>query len=103
MTVLQKVKMALRITTDDFNDEITDLINASLLDLKCAGITADSLITTNTQGDQQYNDLMLRAVLTYCKMNFGDLARLEDYDRLKASYDEQKAQMSMRTGFTVWQ
>jgi hypothetical protein len=25
-----------------------------------------------------------------------------DYDRLKASYDEQKAQLQMSTGYTDW-
>jgi hypothetical protein len=32
-------------------------------------------------------------------MNFGEP---EDYDRLKASYDEQKAQLSTATGYTHW-
>jgi hypothetical protein len=35
-------------------------------------------------------------------MNFGELDKMEFYDRLKASYDEQKAQLSMATGYTVW-
>lgn len=91
-TILAKVKLALRVSVDDFDTEITDLINACLADLGFAGITEDD--TTNPN--------ILRAVITYCKMNFGDLARLEDYDRLKSSYDEQKAQMSMATGYTDW-
>jgi hypothetical protein len=47
------------------------------------------------------NPLVKRAVLTYCKMNFGEV---EDgfYDRLKASYDEQKSQMLMSSTFTDW-
>ena len=43
--------------------------------------------------------LVLRAVVTYCRLNFG---QPDDYDRLKASYDEQKAQMGMATGYTTW-
>ena len=26
----------------------------------------------------------------------------KDYDKLKAAYDEQKAQLSMKTGYTDW-
>lgn len=90
-TILSKVKVALRIVTDDFDAEITDLINACLLDLGIAGVTEDD--TTNA--------LLIRAIITYCKVNFGDLSDGE-YDRLKASYDEQKAQMQMATGYTDW-
>ena len=99
-TILAKVKLALRIVADDFNQEITDLINAALLDLGIAGIDVNTLITVTTGGNT-YNDLLLRAVITYCKANFGDASDGE-YDRLKASYDEQKAQMQMATGYTDW-
>lgn len=91
-TILSKVKVALRIVTDDFDAEITDLINACLLDLGIAGVTEND--TTNA--------LIIRAVITYCRANFGDANGVEEYDRLKASYDEQKAQMQMATGYTDW-
>lgn len=91
-TILSKVKVALRIATDDFDAEITDLINACLLDLGIAGVTEND--TTNA--------LIIRAVITYCRANFGDANGVEEYDRLKASYDEQKAQMQMATGYTDW-
>lgn len=91
-TILSKVKVALRIATDDFDAEITDLINACLLDLGIAGITEND--TTNA--------LIIRAIITYCRANFGDANGVEEYDRLKASYDEQKAQMQMSTGYTDW-
>lgn len=100
-TILQKIKTALRITTDDFDTELTDLINACLLDLGIAGITVDSLIVADTQSTT-FDNLLLRAVITYCRANFGDANGVEEYDRLKASYDEQKAQMQMATGYTDW-
>ena len=99
-TILAKVKLALRITTTDFDDQIKDLINAACNDLGIAGILIDTLIVIGTQS-ATYNDLVLRAIITYCRMNFGDLS-VELYDRLKASYDEQKAQMQMATGYTDW-
>lgn len=88
-TTLESVKMALRIVTNAFDSELTDLINAACLDLGLAGVTE-----TDTS-----NDLVKRAVITYVKMHFGEP---ENYERLKASYDEQKAQMSMATGYTTW-
>lgn len=90
-TILGKVKLALRIVTDDFDEEIQDLINACLEDLGIAGI-----IETDTS-----NALLIRAIITYAKMHFGDESD-SMYDRLKKSYDEQKAQMQMATGYTDW-
>lgn len=87
--ILTAVKLSLRITTDAFDAEITDLINAALLDLGIAGVTVDDTA----------NALIRRAVTTYCRIHFG---QPDDYDRLKSSYDEQKAQLSMATGYTDW-
>ena len=87
--MLEKVKMALRITTDAFNDELNDLIDAAKLDLGIAGVVVPQTIDA----------ICTRAVITYCKLHFGEP---DDYDRLKASYDEQKAQLSMATGYTEW-
>ena len=89
--MLNLVKLALRITTNAYDTELTMLINAALLDLTAAGV---DLFTAATS-----DDLVKMAVCTYCKMNFGNP---EDADRLKRSYDEQKAQLSMRTGYTDW-
>lgn len=87
--VINSIKLALRITTDAFNAELTDLMNAALLDLGIAGVTNDDI-----------NDaLILRAVITYCKLHFG---QPDDYDRLKRSYDEQKAQLATASGYTTW-
>lgn len=87
--MLDKVKMALRITTDAYNDELNDLIDAAQLDLGIAGVVLPS----------ELDALCTKAVVTYCKMSFG---LPEDYDRLKMSYDEQKAQLITATGYTNW-
>lgn len=87
--MLEKVKMALRVSTDALDDELNDLIAAAQLDLGIAGVvlpgTLDAICT--------------RAIITYCKMHFG---LPEDADRLKKSYDEQKAQLVTATGYTDW-
>ena len=89
--ILNKVRMALRITTQAFDDELTDLINAGMSDLGIAGVNGENVALTDP--------LTMQAIITYCKMNFGEP---DEYDRLKRSYDEQKAQMSMATGWTTW-
>lgn len=88
---LSKIKTRLRIATDAFDTEITDLINAALIDLGIAGVNGVNAVITDA--------LVLTAVATYVKMHFGEP---DEYDRLKASYDEQKAQMSMASAYTVW-
>lgn len=94
--MLELVKKALRITTTAFDDELNLLISAGLEDLARGGVMPEVLvITTETDLDP----LVKRAVITYCKMNFG---LPEDYDKLKSSYDEQKAQLGTATGFTDW-
>lgn len=87
--MLELVKLALRISTTAYDDELVSLINAALLDLGIAGVVVPG----------ELDDLVKRAVITYVKVHFGEP---DEYDRLKASYDEQKAQLSMATGYTVW-
>ena len=86
--MLGEIKSALRLTTSAYDAELMGLKEAALLDLKIAGVLTESM-----------DALIKRAVITYCRMNFGSP---EDYDRLKRSYDEQKAQLSMASGYTDW-
>lgn len=87
--MLEKVKMALRITTDAFDNELNDLISAAMTDMRIAGVVIP----------EELDAICTRAIITYCKIHFGEP---DDYDRLKRSYDEQKAQLSMATGYTTW-
>lgn len=88
--MLEQVKRALRITASVFDAELSALIEAGLDDLEVAGVAAR---------DNANRPLIIRAVTTYCKVHFGEP---DDYDRLKASYDEQKAQLMCATGYTDW-
>lgn len=89
--MLELVKQSLRIIGDDYNAELQVHIAAAIADLGVAGVTnvdtADPLIQ--------------QAIFTYCKVHMGmpDDAAAK---RLQASYDEQKAQLSMHTGHTDW-
>lgn len=91
MNTLDTVKLALRITTSDFDDELNLCINAALNDLRIAGANGPEVIEADS--------LTRMAIITYCKMRFGEP---DEYDRLKKSYDEQKAQLSTATGYTNW-
>ena len=87
--MLDQVKMALRIKTNVYDSELTYLIAAAKLDLGIAGVVLPG----------ELDELVTRAIITYCKLSFGIP---EDYDRLKVSYDEQKAQLATCTGYTDW-
>lgn len=87
--MLSKVKLALRITTNAYDDELNGLIEAAKLDLGIAGVIIPA----------ELDAIVSLAIVTYCKCHFGEP---DEYDRLKASYDEQKAQLSMCTGYTEW-
>ena len=86
--MLARIKLALRITTNAFDDELNGLIASALMDLGIVGI--DGAVPETT------DELVITAVTTYVKLHFGDPS---DPDRLKASYDEQKAQLITATGY----
>lgn len=88
--MLARVKLALRVTTNAFDDEIMGLITAALMDLGIVGIDPSSLTSGTT------DELIITAVITYVKLHFGEPA---DPERLKRSYDEQKAQLITATGY----
>ena len=87
--MLAIVKLALRISTTDFDSELTNLIAAAKSDLGIAGVSLPSTI----------DEICTTAIITYVKMHFGEP---DNYQLLKASYDEQKAQLATATGYTNW-
>ena len=86
-TMLETVKQALRLKTDAYDSGITQLINAGIKDIGIVGVT----IAAETE-----DALLIQAIITYCRLNFGTPS---DYDRLKASYEEQKAQLITASGY----
>lgn len=88
--MLEKVKAALRITTTAFDADLNQLIDAALADLDIAGVTTP-----------QDDPLIIRAVCTYCAMNRISIDPSQR-DWLKRSYDEQKAQLQVASGYIAW-
>ena len=93
-TLLESVKIACRVASDIYDDELSNLISAGFADLGITDINPALLTATDTL------PLVKQAVITYCKMNFG---KLEDsvYDRFKRSYDEQKSQLLMSSEYNT--
>lgn len=79
--LFKHAKLALRIKSEAFDDEINQLVNSCLIDLETAGISVDEI-----------DDLTITAVCTYVRMHFGEPT---NFDQLKVIYDEIKTKMSM--------
>lgn len=90
--LINRAKMARRITTDAFNNEIGALLDTALADLGVAGVEVP----------EPLDALAETAAVTYFLAHFGNIPK-DEYERYKSSYDEQKAQMSMATGYTTWE
>jgi len=95
MALLDKVKAACRVASNAYDEELTDLIESGLADMGITDIKSAVLTDTDT------DPLIRKAVITYCRMNFGYQDELA-YNRLKASYDEQKSQLLMSGSYTDW-
>ena len=101
MAMIDKVRNALRISVTDnqaINEELNDLIDAAKLDLGIAGVRNADLEKGVTPTDA----LIIRAIVIYCKLYFGEPATSDHWKSIKEAYDEQKAQLSMATGYTDW-
>lgn len=81
--MLESVKLALRIKSNAFDNEIIGLIDACKIDLGLAGVCV-----TNNEDDP----LIKNAIIFYCKANFGFN---EDSDRWQKAYDNVKCALSL--------
>ena len=102
--MLKEAKKALRVTVDNFDDEIMRLCMAGYDDLKIAGVietgtvsftesTSGAVTDTSTLAD----NWCMRAIITYVKMNFGNPPNQE---WLQQSYETQLGQLMTTSGYT---
>lgn len=99
MSLLIKAKIACRVSesTVTYNEELTGLIKACIADMKITDIDEEKL------SEEDVDPLIERAIMTYCKANFGYSTLTSDQrEWLKNSYDEQKSQLLMSSRFTKW-
>lgn len=90
MALIDDVKLACRVTSSTFDSELNMLIDSAKIDLGIAGVTLPNAL----------DSICNVAIITYCKMKFGNP---DNYEQLKASYDEQKAQLSMNADYTTYE
>lgn len=81
--MLDDIKDALRITEDDFDNEINGLIEAAKEDLKTSGVAASNLT----------KPLCKQAIILYCKASFG--YDNNEADRFMQSYEHIKKKIAI--------
>lgn len=89
--MLSKIKASLRIANTAFDGEIQDLIDAAEADMKLVGILPTKIVDTDP--------LIIRAVTTYVKANFG--WDNPDSAKLHASYEMIRNHLSQSVDYTV--
>ncbi|WP_415342415.1 head-tail connector protein [Clostridium perfringens] len=87
--MLEKVKLSLRIKTDAFNIEISEMIEAAKLDLSISGIKKIN----------EADPLIQQAIKTYCKANFG--LDNKDSEKYQKSYKMLKEHLSLCGDYNV--
>ena len=92
--MLEKVKLALRIASDTFDDEIEDNIAACLEEMEGLNVLVD------LDGDGVPTSAQVRtAIVAYCKWQFGDN---DHKDEFEAIYHTKLAQLKTMTNYTDW-
>lgn len=90
--MLDIVKLALRITTTAFDDEITRLINECIEEMTGLGVKVDQEEGVPT------SDQVQGAIIAYCKWQFG---QNDDSEKWREIFDRKLAQLKTMTGFTT--
>ena len=85
--MLEEVKMALRISNNAYDNEITNLIDACKSDLETSGVAPSYFLEETNRA------LIKQAILTYCKAQFG--YDNQDAGRLNESYELLKQKLSI--------
>lgn len=87
--ILEKLKLALRIKTNKFDEEITDLIYSAKIDLQISGVAKID-----------YEDaLIVQAIKTYCKANFG--LDNKDSEKYQKAYESLKNHLALCGDYNV--
>lgn len=82
---IEKIKERLRITSDAFDAEVEDLVNACRKDMELSGIYGDLS-----------NPLYFQAVVLYEKTYFGSS---DDAEKMQKAYEALKTSMSLAGGY----
>lgn len=83
--MIDQVKRELRISSTAFDEEVSDLIEAAKLDLKIPQINELKIL--------ENDPLIQRAIILYCKANFG--LDNKDSEKYQKSYDNLAQKLSL--------
>jgi uncharacterized phage protein (predicted DNA packaging) len=90
--MLNDIKTSLRISGNDLDMEILDLIESAKADLILSGVNKDKVIDTDP--------LIKRAIIVYCKAHFGyDDSKI--VERFEQSYISLKHHLTLSAEYTV--
>lgn len=89
--MLEKIKLSLRVDSDDLDEEIQDTIDACKADLKLSGVLESKILG----GDS----LILRAVKVFCKSEFSTDDR--EAERYRKSFQMLKDHLCLSVEYTV--
>lgn len=90
--MLEDIKKTLRVSGNDLDTEIQDLIDAAKSDLKLSGVLESKITDTDP--------LIKRSITVYCKANFG----YEDTkltERFEQSYIMLKQHLTLSQEYTI--
>ena len=87
--MIDKIKLALRISTDKLDLEINDLIEAAKLDLKISGL----------KKIDESDPLIQQAIKVYCKANWG--LENKDSEKFQNSYENIKNHLALCGEYNV--
>lgn len=89
--MLQDIKDVLRVNGEDLDKEIEDLIESAKADLKLSGVHESKI--------KDDDPLIKRAVILYCKANFGyDEPKIAD--RFQVAYNSLKHHLTLSSEYT---
>lgn len=90
--MLADVKLALRLSTDALDGEVNDLIESARQDLILSGVLS-------SKANDDTDALVKRAILFYCKANFG--WDNPEADRLQTAYESIRNHLTLTDEYTV--
>lgn len=93
-SLIADAKLRLRLHTNAFDNEISDLIDAAATDLIRHNAIQSSQLDNTT-----IDPLIKRAIMTFTRAYFG---QPDDQERLQKDYEDQKAMLMTTTGYTDW-
>lgn len=89
--MLESAKNALRVSGNDLDEEVQDLIDAAKADLQFSGVLGEKIVEEDA--------LIKRAIITYCKAYFG--WDNPEADRFQKSYESLRNHLSLSAEYTV--